>query len=105
LAIKQLFSQAALLPNVVCVSDGTSTEQTSAMRQQSEKLMDCAARYLGLDITVRMLTSVANDQRTSPELQRLVLRMLENAAPLRPKNAYHSLTAGQLGSGLIARGH
>lgn len=105
LALKQLLSHSSVTPNIVCMSTAPCAEPTLSPEQLVQKLSECAQQYLGLDIHVQMLDTIDHDRAIHPDLQRLVLRMLENAAPLRSKNSYHAANGGQLRTGYFVGGH
>lgn len=105
LALKQLLGNGHLTPMTICLDTGAVSAQGISPDLLAAKLVECSQTYLGLEITVKSMKILDDDDRTDPELQRLVLRMLENSLSIASRGIYGLTNGRQSGTGTFVRGH
>jgi hypothetical protein len=106
LALKQLLGSGRLMPMTICLNSGNAVAHGISAAQLASKLVECTRTYLGLEITVKTM-KIAEDEegKTDPDLQRLVLRMLENSLTIASRGVFGSMNGRQSSTGTSVRGH
>lgn len=105
LALKQLLGNGGLMPMTICLDSGPNSVHGIGVDQLAAKLVECAHTYLGLEIAVRCMKTSAGEDSVDPELQRLVLRMIENSLTIPSQRMYGPPNGRQSSLGTFVRGH
>ena len=105
LALKQLLGIGRLMPITICLDSGPHLLHGIGVDQLASKLVECAQTYLGLEIAVRSMKVSSDEGSPDPELQRLVLRMLENSLSIPNQRMYDLPNGRQSSLGTFVRGH
>jgi hypothetical protein len=102
-ALKRLMSRPGLSPLVI---DQSAENPTNVGRQTSaaETLAECARNFLSLELPVVHVQTQQGDAATA-DIQRLALRVLENALPLREHWTPHASTGAKMDARQFSRNH
>ncbi len=105
LALKSLLAKGYLSPLVVDLSPTTASSQTAARPSAGAALADCAKNFLGHELKWVRLHSGQEDSASASDLQRMALRILENALPLSDRWTHITSTGAKMGARQFSRSH
>lgn len=82
--VKHLLLNARLRPTIISLVDSASNAMTShaPVTPPTKKLQDCTREFLGQQIPAMVVNTARERGRTSPDMERLALLLLENAIVL-----------------------
>lgn len=81
-ALKQLLLEAKLRPTIASIMPFPARNAVDSSQAMSQRLRDCAMTYLGYQVDELVVPRPQPDAPASDEMNRLSLRLLENAKPL-----------------------
>ena len=83
-ALKQLLLKGRLEPTIVNLThESKPVETATKIGTVAASLSDCARNFLGYEVNAVNISTLRDDDRPSPELQRLAMYLLEYALPLQ----------------------
>jgi hypothetical protein len=103
LALKRLLSSEHVTPLVIDQSPATAGPGTTA--NAGAALADCAQNFLAYELKWIRLKSTPEDDTPTSDLQRLALRILENALPLSDRWMYMASAGTKMGVRQFSRSH
>lgn len=103
LALKRLLGSGHLAPLVVDCSPAAPGSYTTASAGMA--LADCAKTFLGYELKWIRLQATHEDSAPASDLQRMALRILENALPLSDRWTHIASTPTKMGARHFSRSH
>ena len=104
-ALKRLLAAGQLAPLVVDPSPTKAGPQTKTKISAAAALADCAKNFLGCDLTWIRLQAAHEDNASASDLQRMALRILENALPLSNRWTHMASAETKMGARHFSRSH
>lgn len=83
LSLKRLLIIGKLRPTIINMIQNPSSASPALEQQTFASLSDCAKRFLGQDVKALNIVEQLNDEIQNEDVQRLALRLMENALPLK----------------------
>jgi hypothetical protein len=82
LALKRLLIAGKLRPTIVNMIQDPPLAPSAAEQPTSTSLSECAKRFLGQDVKALNIVEQLNEESQNEDVQRLALRLMENALPM-----------------------
>jgi hypothetical protein len=86
LALKRLLITGKLRPTIVNMIQDSGPTPTDLEQHILTSLSDCARRFLGQDVKAINILEQLSEESQNDDIQRLALRLMENALPLATMN-------------------
>jgi hypothetical protein len=86
LALKRLLITGKLRPTIVNMIQEGATNREGTEQQAVTSLSDCARKFLGQDVKAINIIEPSSEEGQNDDIQRLTLRLMENALPLASMN-------------------
>ena len=86
LALKRLLITARLRPTIVNMMQDDAPTSPHPQQQTLASLSDCARKFLGQDVRAVNIMEQLGEEGQNDDIQRLTLRLMENALPLANMN-------------------
>lgn len=104
-ALKRLLGAGHLAPLVIDPSSTAAGPHTKAAPGAGAALADCAKNFLGHELKWIRLQATQEDSAPASDLQRMALRILENALPLSHRWTHMPSAATKMGVRHFSRSH
>ena len=105
MALKRLLVAGNLAPLVVDPSPAAAGLNTTARASAGSALADCAKNFLGYEVEWIHLQAAHEDSAPASDLQRMALRILENALPLSGRWTHMASAETKMGARHFSRSH